>query len=100
VARQKVREAWENGFAHITLIHGAAGARRPGTAWSTGYGRIKWHLRQLFTSGKWRLYLYHGGSRKHRLDEGFMRLAVRPNPVPRVPPCWEPLPAATYAAPN
>lgn len=99
VARQKIREAWENGFQHITLIHGAAAVRRPGMAWSGGYGRIKWHLRDMFSRGKWRLYLYHGGSRKHRLDDGYMRLAVRPNPAPRLPAAWEPLPSARYSAP-
>src|SRR5687767_11999796 len=96
VARDKVREAWQNGFLRITLIHGAGGVRRPTDAFSTGYGIIKWHLRGQFERGKWRQYLYHGGSPKHRLDEGCMRLAVRPNPQPCDPPQWSPLPQAEY----
>jgi hypothetical protein len=96
IAREKIREAWENGFQRITLVHGAAGVRRHGLAWSRGYGVIKFQLRGQFLRGRWRQYLYHGGSRKHRLDEGAMRLAVRPNPEPRRPPHWSPLPAATF----
>jgi hypothetical protein len=97
IARSKVREAWENGFRQITLIHGAPSSRRPGLAWQSGYGTIKWHLRGQFRQGKWRRFLYHGGSRKHRLEAGAMRLAVRSNPAPRVPPQWSPLPAAEGA---
>jgi len=96
VARQLVREAWENGFHRITLVHGAAAAQRESIAWGTGYGVIKWQLRGLFLRGKWRQYLYHGGSRKHRLDAGCMRLAVRPNPAPRQPAEWSPLPPENY----
>jgi hypothetical protein len=96
VAREKVREAWENGFRRITLVHGGAAAVRPGAAWSQRYGVIKWQLRGLFRRGRWRQYLVHGGSRKHRLDEGAMRLAVRPNPEPRTEPRWSPLPGASF----
>jgi hypothetical protein len=96
VAWCKVREAWENGFRQITLIHGAAGSRRQQVAWQSGYGTMKWHLRGQFQRGKWRRFLYHGRSRKHRLGPGCMRLAVRPNPAPREAPDWTPLPPARY----
>ena len=57
---------------------------------------IKWELRRQFQTGRFRQYLIHGGSRKHRLDDGWMRLAVKPNPEPRLPAEWTPLPQPEY----
>ena len=44
----RVREAYENGYDEIELLHGAADVREPV---ADGRGRIKWELRRLLEQG-------------------------------------------------
>ena len=47
-ALTRVREAYENGYDEIELLHGAADVREPV---ADGRGRIKWELRDLLDRG-------------------------------------------------
>lgn len=48
-ATTRVREAYENGFDEIELLHGAPDVRAPAP---DGRGRIKWELRRLLERGE------------------------------------------------
>ncbi len=45
----RVREAYENGYDEVELLHGAPDVREPVVS---GRGRIKWELRQLLDRGE------------------------------------------------
>ena len=96
VADRKVQEAWEKGYKTITLIHGSPLIRHHMVARVLGRGSIKWVLRGRLAQGAWSQFVYNRRSVKHRIDDGSMTLAVRPNPNPRSPSQWEPLPVAFY----
>jgi len=76
-AQTRVREAYENGYDEIELLHGAADVRQPVT---DGRGRIKWELRGLLERG--------GLDRWARREDSWPRasslvVALRRNPRPR-----------------
>ena len=96
IAYQKVQEAWENGYDEITLIHGAPSSTHHFSAWSTGYGSIKWSLRRALANGCWMRWAYNRRSRQHMIEDGAMTLRLRPNPKPHTPPQWTSLPDPDY----
>jgi hypothetical protein len=49
VAVRRVREAQENGYGAVELVHGAADVEEPV---ASGRGRIKWELRRLARTGR------------------------------------------------
>jgi hypothetical protein len=53
VATAGIKEAWEQGKTHITLIHGAPDIRHHQIAWMLGRGGIKWALRGCLARGEW-----------------------------------------------
>jgi hypothetical protein len=76
-AMTRVREAYENGYDEIELLHGAADVREPV---SDGRGRIKWELRDLLQRGAL--------DRWCRREDSWPRassllVALRRNPRPR-----------------
>jgi hypothetical protein len=99
VASEKVREAWENGFAYISLIHGATGVqhRSEQQRSRSGKGAIKWKLRGIVRRGEWREWIYYRHSKKHDIGGVAMSLALRPNPNPRKEPIWSPIPEEEYS---
>jgi hypothetical protein len=82
VASEKVREAWEQGYEQITLIHGAPDIHHHATAWTLGRGGIKWALRGCLSRGEWNEWVYNRRSKKHIIEDGAMTLALRPNARP------------------
>jgi len=96
LADKKVREAWENGYDHITLIHGCPDVRHWRQAEEWGRGGIKWELRGYLACGDWKDYVYYRRSKKHKVDGGYMTLAVKPNPTPNVPERWSPVSEGYY----
>ena len=91
VADEKVREAWENGYERITLIHGCSYIRHHFQAAALGQGGVKWTLRSRLAQGYWNKYVFPRRSAKHDVGGCYMTLALRPNPTPRCPASWEPL---------
>ena len=77
IAEEKVKEAWAKGWEEVTLIHGAPDIRHWQTASIFGRGGIKWGLRGLLAQGEWNQYVYPRRSRRHRIGDGAMTLAVR-----------------------
>jgi hypothetical protein len=96
IAHKKVREAWENGYRTITLIHGSPLIQHHFHARAQGRGGIKWELRGCLHRGEWKETVFHCRSKKHCIADGHMTLTLRLNPKPRQPPVWEPLPEACY----
>jgi len=88
VAEQLIRQAWENGFTSITLVHGAGTSLHHMSAMYTGYGGIKWSLRSRLYQGDWMEYAYNRRSRQHDINDTAMTLRLRPNPNPQAPPQW------------
>jgi len=83
----RVREAYENGYDEIELLHGAPDVRTPV---SGGRGRIKWELRELLDRGRLDTWC--------RRDDCWPRaaslvVALRSNPRPRRE-TWTPAPLA------
>ncbi len=96
IADEKVREAWENGYSRITLIHACAYIRHHAQAAALGQGGIKWTLRRMLAQGHWNEYAYPRRSAKHEVNEYCMTLALRPNPNPLPVASWEPMPMGYY----
>jgi len=76
-AQTRVREAYENGYDEIELLHGAADVRQPV---ADGRGRIKWELRGLLDRGEL--------DRWSRREDSWPRasslvVALKRNPRPR-----------------
>jgi hypothetical protein len=88
-ATTRVREAYENGYDEIELLHGASDVRQPV---ASGRGRIKWELRGLLDRGRLDAWC--------RRDACWPRassllVALRPNPRPRRE-AWTPAPPAVH----
>jgi hypothetical protein len=93
IATEKVSEAWQNGFSHITFVHGPVD---PGRLEHVAIMRaiaMKWRLRKTLSRGDWERWVYSGPSPAHAISSGDLSLAVRPNPSPRNPPTWSALPS-------
>jgi len=85
----RVREAYENGYDEVELLHGSGDVREPVAG---GRGRIKWELRGLLESG--------GLDRWCRREDCWPRassllVALRRNPRPRRE-TWSPPPRAAH----
>jgi hypothetical protein len=82
IATKKIRQAWEQAFEEITLIHGAPDIGHHTTASALGRGDIKWSLRGCFARGEWKQWVYSRRSKKHSIEDGAMTLALRPKGSP------------------
>ena len=91
-----MQEAWKNGYSSITLIHGSPQINHHMTARAVGRGGIKWELRGRLSRGLWREHVFGRWSKKHRIEDGSMTLALRPNPTPTVPEKWSEFPEPLY----
>lgn len=78
VAEKAIRDARQDGFCLIKLIHGAPDIRHWKTAEVLGRGGIKWALRGALSRGDWRENVYGRRSRQHSVEDGSMTLALRP----------------------
>ena len=76
VAEEKVKEAWEKGWGEVTLIHGAPDIRHWQTALAYGRGGLS-GVCEGCCSGERDQYVYPRRSRRHRICDGTMTLAVR-----------------------
>lgn len=85
IAREKIKEAYEHGFKYIRLIHGAANIKEKNNG-----GSIKFALHGILKRGELDRWVAKG-SKEHRLEGGFMLLALRPNPSP-VEEEWKEMP--------
>lgn len=77
LAERMVKAAWEAGFEFIKVIHGAPDIRHKLSASVLGRGGIKCELRDCLSRGDWNQYVYPRRSRRHRIDDGSMILALR-----------------------
>jgi len=73
----RVREAYENGYDEIELLHGAADVREPV---ADGRGRIKWELRGLLERGELDRWSRRGDSWPRASS---LVVALKRNPRPR-----------------
>ncbi|MFZ2410012.1 MAG: Smr/MutS family protein [Candidatus Methanoperedens sp.] len=89
-AREKIKEAYEHGFRHVRLIHGASNIRCKEDG-----GSIKFALRSMLKSGGLNKWAEENGSKNHRLKEESMILALRKNPKP-VDREWKEMPMDEY----
>jgi hypothetical protein len=77
LARQRVREAYDNGFEAVELLHGAGDVSEPV---ETGRGRIKWALRRVVENGELDGYIDRG---RTWLKAGSIVLYLKRNPRAR-----------------
>lgn len=91
-ARTRVREAYENGYDELELLHGAADVGRPV---ADGRGRIKWELRGLLDRGE-----LDGWCRREDCwpRASSLVVALRRNPRPRRE-AWSAPPRAAHGRP-
>jgi hypothetical protein len=80
-AESAVARAWEEARRWVTLVHGAADVRHWMHTRPLSRGSINWALRGVLRRGEWDRYVYGRRSRRHRVGDGEMTLAVRP-PLP------------------
>lgn len=86
-AREKVKEAYEHGFRHVKLIHGASGIKNKNDS-----GSIKFTLRSMLKRNELDKWIDKEGSESR--DESLM-LVLRKNPAP-VDGEWKEMPVEDY----
>ena len=86
-AREKIKEAYEHGFRHVKLIHGAANIKNKNEG-----GSIKFALRTMLKSGELDKWIDENGSRVR--DESLI-LELRKNPT-AVEREWKEMPMEEY----
>ena len=86
-AREKIKEAYEHGFRHVRLIHGAANITNKNEG-----GSIKFALRTMLKSGELDKWIDKNGSRVR--DESLI-LEIRKNSV-AVEREWKEMPLEDY----
>ncbi|GAC1658743.1 MAG: hypothetical protein NVS9B1_19340 [Candidatus Dormibacteraceae bacterium] len=89
LAALRVREAYENGYGAVELMHGAGDVAEPV---ESGRGRIKWALRQEVAEGRLDGYIQRDQT---WLKAGSIVVYLKRNPRPR-PERWAPDPPRTY----
>lgn len=89
LALTRTREAYENGYDEIELVHGAGDVHERVT---DGRGRIKWALRELLDGGRLDRWADRSASWPRASS---LVLALRRNPRPRRE-TWSPAPRATH----
>jgi hypothetical protein len=87
VAREKINEAYEHGFRHVKLIHGAPGIKNKNDG-----GSIKFELRSMLRRGELDKWIEKEGSESR--DESLI-LELRKNPAP-VEGEWKEMPPGDY----
>jgi hypothetical protein len=91
IMRDKVQEAWSNGFGEVVLRHGSSTAGKPGAV------TIRGRLRELIESGELDRYLrFSGKMRVWSAHDGYAVLELLENPRPRFPRTVRPLPPPDY----
>ncbi|CAG0979674.1 MAG: Smr/MutS family protein [Candidatus Methanoperedens sp.] len=86
-AREKIKEAYEHGFRHLRLIHGAANITNKNEG-----GSIKFALRSMLKSGELDKWINKNGSRVQ--DESLI-LEIRKNSAPTEHE-WKEMPLEDY----
>ena len=86
-AREKIKEAYEHGFGHVKLIHGATNIKNKNVG-----GSIKFALRAMFKSGELDKWITKNGS---RVREESLILEIRKNSV-AVEREWKEMPLEDY----
>ena len=89
-AREKIKEAYKHGFRYIRLIHGAADVKHKEDG-----GSIKFALRSMLKSGELARWVEERGSKKHKINDESLVLALRKNPAP-VDEEWKEMPVEEY----
>lgn len=87
VAREKIKEAYEHGFRHVKLIHGAAGIKNKNDG-----GSIKFKLRSMLRRGELDKWIDRQGSESR---DGSLILVIRKNPAP-MDGDWKEMPVEDY----
>ena len=85
VASVAIREAYENGYPEVEIVHGARDVTSHVAA-GDGRGAIKWELRAMLDRGEFNSWVTSAEKM-----EGSLRLRLRANPRPR-PERWSPPP--------
>ena len=78
VADRVLKDAYQQGYSSITIIHGAAGTFSTSQSLRTGRGSIKWGIKDLI-SHEWRPYLRGRRHKGHRFMGGSTMLALQSN---------------------
>lgn len=89
LARQRVREAYDNGYETVEVLHGAGDVSVPV---ESGRGRIKWALRRLIEDGELDRYIELG---RTWFKAGSIVLYLKRNPRARRER-WVPEPPRTH----
>lgn len=94
IAREKVAEAFANGFGEVVLRHGSSTAGKGGPT-------IRARLRELVEGGEFDRYLRRRGKERLWLaHDTYAALDLIENPRPRFPRTLRPLPRPDYPAPR
>lgn len=89
LASMRVREAYENGYEAVELLHGARDVTEPV---ESGRGRIKWALRRAVEEGHFDGYTDRG---RTWLKDGSIVVYLKRNPRAR-PERWTPEPPRSH----
>jgi len=87
VAREKIKEAYEHGFRHVKLIHGAANIKGKNEG-----GSIKFALRTMLKSGELNKWINKNSS---RIREESLILEIGKNSAPTERE-WKEMPLEDY----
>jgi hypothetical protein len=89
-AETRIREAYENGYGEVELLHGSASVMTPV---DEGRGRIKSELRRMFESGRFDAWVDRSRSWPKAAS---LIVALKPNPRP-LPVRWSPPPPRRHS---
>ena len=89
LAADRVREAYNNGYQAVELLHGAGDVSEPV---ESGRGRIKWALRRIVEEGRFDGYIDRG---RTWLKAGSIVLYLKRNPQARRE-SWSPEPPRSH----
>jgi len=87
VAREKIKEAYGNGFRYVKLIHGAADISK-----KNDRGSIKFALHSILKRGELEQWV---DKKESEFQEGTLIFRIKKNPVP-VDGDWKEIPLEEY----
>jgi hypothetical protein len=108
-ADRVVESAWKHGYDYVEFIHGAGDVSAPGTLGHggdprlrkprgrpEGRGQVKDMLRKRLYGKRWSKWVAERRQGLHVVNEGSMRISLKPNPEPDPTAKWPLVPPPAH----